>query len=149
LKKLIKNQDIRKKLLDLLSRREHSKYEIFNKLKYRVESEEELNKEIHKLTEENLQSDLRFSESFIRSRYNSGFGPVRIKYDLSSRKVLLNIIEKAFEEVSLDWEEKLLKENLKKYGEMPPSNLKELSKRLKFFTQRGFEQDIIRKLIKF
>ncbi len=149
MKKLIKNQDIRKKLLDLLSRREHSKYEIFNKLKYRVESEEELNKEIHKLTEENLQSDLRFSESFIRSRYNSGFGPVRIKYDLSSRKVLLNIIEKAFEEVSLDWEEKLLKENLKKYGEMPPSNLKELSKRLKFFTQRGFEQDIIRKLIKF
>ena len=118
-------------------------------MKYRVESEEELNKEIHKLTEENLQSDLRFSESFIRSRYNSGFGPVRIKYDLSSRKVLLNIIEKAFEEVSLDWEEKLLKENLKKYGEMPPSNLKELSKRLKFFTQRGFEQDIIRKLIKF
>ncbi len=149
MKKLIKNQDIRKKLLDLLSRREHSKYEIFNKLKYRVESEDELNKEIHKLTEENLQSDLRFSESFIRSRYNSGFGPVRIKYDLSSRKVLLNIIEKAFEEVSLDWEEKLLKENLKKYGEMPPSNLKELSKRLKFFTQRGFEQDIIRKLIKF
>ena len=148
MKKLIKNQDIRKKLLDLLSRREHSKYEIFNKLKYRVESEEELIKEIHKLTEENLQSDLRFSESFIRSRYNSGFGPVRIKYDLSSRKVLLNIIEKAFEEVSLDWEEKLVKENLKKYGEMPPSNLKELSKRLKFFTQRGFEQDIIRKLIK-
>ncbi|MFL2753560.1 MAG: regulatory protein RecX [Gammaproteobacteria bacterium] len=149
MKKLIKNQDIRIKLLDLLSRREHSKYEIFNKLKYRVESEEELNKEIHKLTEENLQSDLRFSESFIRSRYNSGFGPVRIKYDLSSRKVLPNIIEKAFEEVSFDWEEKLLKENLKKYGEMPPSNLKELSKRLKFFTQRGFEQDIIRKLIKF
>ena len=149
MKKLIKNQDIRKKLLDLLSRREHSKYEIFNKFKYRVESLEELNKEIHKLTEENLQSDLRFSESFIRSRYNSGFGPVRIKYDLSSRKVLLNIIEKAFEEVSLDWEEKLVKENLKKYGEMPPSNLKELSKRLKFFTQRGFEQDIIRKLIKF
>ena len=149
MKKLIKNQDIRIKLLDLLSRREHSKYEIFNKLKYRVESEEELNKEIHKLTEENLQSDLRFSESFIRSRYNSGFGPVRIKYDLSSRKVLPNIIEKAFEEVSFDWEEKLLKENLKKYGEMPPSNLKELSKRLKFFTQRCFEQDIIRKLIKF
>ena len=149
MKKLIKNLDFRIKLLDLLSRREHSKYEIFNKLKYRVESEEELNKEIHKLTEENLQSDLRFSESFIRSRYNSGFGPVRIKYDLSSRKVLPNIIEKAFEEVSFDWEEKLLKENLKKYGEMPPSNLKELSKRLKFFTQRGFEQDIIRKLIKF
>ena len=149
MKKLIKNQDIRKKLLDLLSRREHSKYEIFNKFKYRVESLEELNKEIHKLTEENLQSDLRFSESFIRSRYNSGFGPVRIKHDLSSRKVLPNIIEKAFEEVPLDWEEKLLKENLKKYGEMPPSNLKELSKRLKFFTQRGFEQDIIRKLIKF
>ena len=39
LKNLIKNQDIRKKLLDLLSRREHSKYELLTKLKLRVESQ--------------------------------------------------------------------------------------------------------------
>ena len=87
MKKVIEKEDIRKKLLDLLSRREHSQHELFNKLKFRVESKNELNFQISRLSEENLQSNLRFSESYIRSRFNSGFGPIRIKYDLSSRKV--------------------------------------------------------------
>ena len=149
MKKLIENQDIRIKLLDLLSRREHSKYELFNKLKFRVESKDELNLQISCLTKENLQSDLRFSESYIKSRFNSGFGPIRIKYDLSSRRVTENDINLAFEETSFDWEEKLKSENLKKYGEDSPIDIKELAKRIKFFTHRGFEQDIIRKIIKF
>ena len=92
MKNLIKNQDIRKKLLDLLSRREHSKYELLTKLKLRVESKSSLEEEINKLSTENLQSDLRFSESYIRSRYNSGFGPTRIKYDLSVRRVKESVV---------------------------------------------------------
>ena len=149
MKKVIEKEDIRKKLLDLLSRREHSQHELFNKLKFRVESKNELNFQISRLSEENLQSNLRFPESYIRSRFNSGFGPIRIKYDLSSRKVSERDINLAFEETSFDWEEKLKSENLKKYGEDSPTDMKELAKRLKFFTHRGFEQDIIRKIIKF
>ena len=147
MKNLIKNQDIRKKLLDLLSRREHSKYELILKLKRRVESVEKLKEELNKLSEENLQSDLRFSESYIRSRYNSGFGPTRIKYDLSLRKVSDSIIINAFDQADLNWTEKLKKENTKKYGVDKSKNMQELSKRIKFFVQRGFEKEMIRQVI--
>ena len=147
LKNLIKNQDIRKKLLDLLSRREHSKYELLTKLKLRVESKSSLEDEINKLSEENLQSDLRFSESYIRSRYNSGFGPIRIKYDLSVRRVKESVVLNAFNEIDLDWVEKLKKEKIKKYGNSSSENMQELSKRIKFFIQRGFEKEMINKVI--
>tara|TARA_Y100000992_G_C21080259_1_gene402981 strand:- start:20 stop:460 length:441 start_codon:yes stop_codon:yes gene_type:complete len=144
---LIKDQDIRKKILDLLSRREHSKYELVLKLERRVDSSDKLLKEIDKLSDQNLQSDERFSESYIRSRYNSGFGPSRIKYDLSKRRVAESIINDAFRDIDLNWLEKLKKENIKKYGNENPKNMQELSKRTKFFVQRGFDQEMIRKII--
>ena len=147
MKNLIKNQDIRKKLLDLLSRREHSKYELLTKLKLRVESKSSLEEEINKLSTENLQSDLMFSESYIRSRYNSGFGPIRIKYDLSVRRVKESVVLNAFNEIDLDWVEKLKKEKIKKYGNSSSENMQELSKRIKFFIQRGFEKEMINKVI--
>lgn len=147
MKSLIKDQDIRKKILDLLSRREHSKYELVLKLERRVDSSDKLLKEIDKISDQNLQSDERFSESYIRSRYNSGFGPSRIKYDLSKRRVAESIINDAFRDIDLNWLEKLKKENIKKYGNENPKNMQELSKRTKFFVQRGFDQEMIRKII--
>ena len=147
MKSLIKDQDIRKKILDLLSRREHSKYELVLKLERRVDSSDKLLKEIDKISDQNLQSDERFSESYIRSRYNSGFGPSRIKYDLSKRRVAELIINNAFRDIDLNWLEKLKKENIKKYGNENPKNMQELSKRTKFFVQRGFDQEMIRKII--
>jgi SOS response regulatory protein OraA/RecX len=41
----------------------------------------------------------------------------------------------------------LEKENLKKYGNENPKSVQELSKRIKFFIQRGFEKEMIRKII--
>lgn len=147
MKSLIKDQDIRKKILDLLSRREHSKYELVLKLERRVDSSDKLLKEIDKISDQNLQSDERFSESYIRSRYNSGFGPSRIKYDLVKRRVAESIINDAFRDIDLNWLEKLKKENIKKYGNENPKNMQELSRRTKFFVQRGFDQEMIRKII--
>ena len=147
MKNLIKKQDIRKKLLDLLSRREHSRYELLTKLKHRVELQSALEEEINKLRAENLQSDFRFSESYIRSRYNSGFGPTRIKYDLSARRVKESVISSVFNEIDLDWIEKLKKEKIKKYGNSSSENVQELSKRINFFIQRGFEKEMINKVI--
>ena len=83
----------------------------------------------------------------IRDRYNSGFGPTRIKYDLSVRRVKESVVLKAFNEIDLDWVEKLKKEKIKKYGNSSSENMQELSKRIKFFIQRGFEKEMINKVI--
>ena len=58
--------------------------------------------------------------------------------------MLYNII---FREIDLNWVEKLKKENIKKYGNESPKNMQELSKRIKFFVQRGFEKEMIRQVI--
>ena len=43
--------------------------------------------------------------------------------------------------------EKLKKEKIKKYGNSSSENMQELSKRIKFFIQRGFEKEMINKVI--
>ena len=62
-------------------------------------------------------------------------------------KVNDSIITNAFDQTDLNWTEKLKKENVKKYGVDKSENMQELSKRVKFFVQRGFEREMIRKVI--
>ena len=70
-KTFITEDKIRFKILDLLSRREHSFKELISKLKDRVDSEEKLFEELTRLKEENLQSDERFAESYTCLLYTS------------------------------------------------------------------------------
>ena len=83
-KTFITEDKIRFKILDLLSRREHSFKEVIDKLKNRVDSREKLFQELTKLKEENLQSDERFAESYTTSRSVKGFGPEKISFELKS-----------------------------------------------------------------
>ena len=79
--------------MNALARREHSEKEIYLKFISLVESKNKLLEEINKLKEEGLLSDDRFAEAYIKSRYYSGFGPVRIQYELEKKGVLQNKIE--------------------------------------------------------
>ncbi len=65
-------KDIYNKGLDIISRREHSKKEVFNKLSSKFKSEEVINSALLKLEENNLINDLRFAEMYTISRKNKG-----------------------------------------------------------------------------
>ena len=67
--------DIYNKALDLLSRREHSKKEIRDKLCLRFEDRDNINSVIDKLQLNNLINDHRFSEAYVTIRKRKGFGP--------------------------------------------------------------------------
>ena len=62
------------KSLDLLSRREHSKNEIKEKLRLRFNEREIINNVLTKLSENNLVNDKRFTEAYVTSRKRKGFG---------------------------------------------------------------------------
>jgi regulatory protein len=147
LKKQIANEDIRLKIMNLLSRREHSEKEIYMKLIKFVESKTRLNDEIEKLKNEGLLSDARFSEAYMRSRFNSGFGPVRIKYELSKKGVNKIFIDRALIETDLDWDKKMIEEYEKKYdsNKTKDQNFLKISK---FLLYRGFDLEKISKLRK-
>ena len=133
--------------MNALSRREHSEKEIYLKFVNLVNSKDALLEEIFKLKEEGLISNQRYAEAYIRSRFHSGFGPIRIKYELEKKGVIEAIIKTAFQETDLDWDDKLKSEFKKKYesNDMKSSNDNKISK---FFLYRGFDLEKISKLIK-
>ena len=145
LKTKIQDKDVRVKIMNALSRREHSEKEIYLKFISLVESKNTLSEEISKLKEEGLLSDDRFAEAYIRSRYHSGFGPVRIKYELEKKGIVQDKIEKSFQEIDLDWDSKLKKELKKKFTSQE-SKL-DYDKIIKFFLYRGFDLEKINNII--
>ena len=145
---IIVDKDIRKKLLDFLSRREHSFKELIFKLEDRVSSSQKLFLELEILREEGLQSDERFAESFIRSRSIKGFGPEKISNELRSKGIEENLIKKMVYSQELDWKMILKKELKKKYPQSMNYKIEDISKMKKFFYQRGFLIDEINELFK-
>ena len=91
MKILEESKSIRLKIMDFLSRREHSSKEIYQKMSRRVESIEMLMAVIEGLEQDGLLSDERFAESYFQSRKRRGFGPLRIKNELIQRGVNENI----------------------------------------------------------
>jgi len=147
-KSLISEDKIRLKILDLLSRREHSFKEILLKLKDRVDSKDKLNEELIKIRDENLQSDERFTESYVRARSLRGIGPEKISYELISKGVNSNTIDRIIYSKEIDWMKILEKEYKKKYKSSADFSLDEISKAKKFFLQRGFNIELINEFFK-
>jgi len=79
--------EIYNKALDLLSRREHSRKELYLKLFKRFESKEDINLTLDKLEGNNLLSDSRFTEEYVQARRRKGFGPIKISMELEKRGV--------------------------------------------------------------
>ncbi|MBV1878497.1 MAG: RecX family transcriptional regulator [Pseudomonadales bacterium] len=59
--------------------------------------------EITKLRDENLQSDYRLAEAYIRSRSNRGQGPIKIKAELRAKGLVDRMIIDAFDMAAIDW----------------------------------------------
>ena len=136
-------QEIRKKAMDFLARREYGQAELAKKLADKGYRRSVVEEELARLSEEGLQSDTRFAESFVQSRINQGKGPVRIRADLGQRDIRDGIIEGALESAACDWYELAREERVKKFGSEVPDEFREKARQMRFLQYRGFEQDHI------
>ena len=141
---VVEAKTIRIKAMDLLARREHSVKELLRKLCERYEETELIADVVRQLSEDNLVSDSRFAEMYIRSRIGRQFGPVKIKNDLRERGVSEDKIRFALNEANQNWLQLIQELSDKKYGKTLPSEAKETAKRMRFFQSRGFDTDCIR-----
>ena len=123
--------------MDFLARREHTRKEIFSKLKNRVESVELLKAEIDKLEEEGLIDNKRFAEQYIYSRSLRGYGPLRIEQELKQRGVKENISQPLMD--NIDWTSFAIKVLEKKTAGIFPDETKQILKIKKFLNYRGFD----------
>ena len=143
---VVEAKTIRIKAMDLLARREHSVKELLRKLCERYEETELIADVVRQLSEDNLVSDSRFAEMYIRSRIGRQFGPIKIKNDLRERGVSEDKIRFALNKANQDWLQLIQELSEKKYGKTLPSEAKETAKRMRFFQSRGFDTDCIRSI---
>lgn len=131
----------------LLARREHSVLELRRKLLQREYPEALVDKAIDALTAENLLSNERFTEEFVRSRRNKGFGPQRIRAELRQRGIDPTVAESHLRAPEEDWQARALAQYRKRFGERAPRDLAERSRHYRFLLNRGFTSEQIRRVL--
>lgn len=130
-----------KKAVDFLARREHGQQELRYKLSAKGFSEEEIESALQRLTEKDLQSDERFVESYIASRYQRGHGPYKITAELKQRGIDEHLISRLLYEEKYDWYEQAMQVYSKKYSDKPIVDINDKAKRSRFMQQRGFSAE--------
>ena len=136
-------KEARKKAMDFLARREYGQKELINKLANKGFDRGTAEQAIIKLTQDGLQSDQHFAESFVQSRINQGKGPVRIRLELAERGIGDAAIKFAIEAAAANWHALARDIRFRKFGRQKPADFKAKAKQMRFLQYRGFEPDHI------
>ena len=134
---------IRNCALNFLARREHTKLELQRKLIAKGFEVSEITNVIKELEKQGLQSDKRFTESYISMRAKHGFGPIRIKAELGERGIDQELIDQFL--FSSD-QATIEKVRSKKFGKEIPTDLHDKTKQMRYLYYKGFDADLIRKV---
>ena len=87
----------------LLGQREYSLKELVNRISRKWPQVNDIELFVCQLSEENLVSDERFAESFLRSRVQRYQGPLKIRAELRGKGVADSIISDALDTMSGEW----------------------------------------------
>ena len=129
--------EIYNKALDLLSRREHSRKELYLKLTKRFESKEDINLTLDKLEEKNLLSDSRFAEEYVQARRKKGFGPIKISTELEKRGVNESLISNEIDKFD-DWEDLAELSFKKRFPDGVSKTFRSFKNKKNFLSNKGF-----------
>lgn len=129
---------VKKSALYLLARREHSQFELRNKLLQRKFPVALIESALLELLQEGWQSDKRFAESYAHMRINRGFGPLRIRYELQQRGIKDDLIDACVPDDNEFWLEKISLLCKKKFSKKVIKDIKERARQQRFLQQRGF-----------
>ena len=144
-------RSVRRVAMDCLARREHSFFELKQKLQLKLPeiSPEEIQGELERLREQNLQSDKRFVESYVRYRKSKSFGYLHIREDLRRRFVAEALINQTLFEDDQDWLSMILELVAKRF---PHNRVVEFGSKdhlrvERFLRARGFQSNLVRKVL--
>ncbi len=140
-------RSVRNSAFDILARREHTRLELTRKLKAKDFTDSEIEEVLVILAEEGLQSDERYTESYVHMRRNRGYGPLKIKLELQQRGVSSELVEAYVEFNDKIWLETARLAYEKKFAGKLLETAKERAKRMRFLQSRGFTGDIIQKTL--
>jgi regulatory protein len=130
----------------LLSRREHSRFELTRKLHPHAENPAELEGVINDLERQGFFNEERFASVFARNK-GAKFGVMRVKQELAQHKLQPELAQKVLADLKVTelerarevWQRRFLN---------PPASLDEKLKQHRFLMQRGFGNETIQKLFR-
>lgn len=140
-------KSLRHKAMDLLARREYAEGELRQKLAAKGNPPEAVAEVVAQLCEEGLVSDERFTEAFVRSRMNSGYGPLRIQAELRERGVNDKIHAIYLDFGDTQWLELAAQVRQKRFGPGAAGDYKERARQARFLQYRGFTSDQARQVL--
>ena len=141
-------ESIKNSISRYLSMREHSKQELADKLLKKNYEKTLVMQCIEEFSEKDLQSDYRYAESFVRSKFNDHKGENFIRSSLRNKGISSLLIDKIMLDYDQeDWlqkailalEKKVFKSNLDKSVQIKKQNA--------FLNSRGFTFKVIDKAI--
>jgi regulatory protein len=141
-------RELRQAALALLARREHSTFELARKLRTRGFSQSDLDPVLSSLQANGLLSDERFVEMFVRSRISRGQGPLKIRAELRERGIADGLIEAYLDDSAESWGTRAEEARAKRFGKEKPNDQREWGRQARFLGQRGFEGEVIRRLLR-
>lgn len=137
--------ELRRRAIGLLARREHSHAELARKLAAEGTTTEEIETVLAQLEAEGLLSDARYAEAYLRS--NAGrFGTAKLQQALRTKGVDSELSNASLAELP----DELARARAiwaKKFG-TPPADAHEWARQARFLQSRGFASDVIRRLLK-
>lgn len=140
-------ESLRGRALALLTRREHSRAELEERLRATGAAAEQVAALLQELVERNLQSDARFAEAFVRSRVLRGQGPRVIAAELRQRGVDPELAGAALEAAVTDWRARAAELRRRRFGDSPPADARERARQMRFLQYRGFSGEQIRQVL--
>lgn len=144
---------LRRASMDFLARREHSRFELYEKLKRKYAEHEPLYCSVlDQLEIDNLLSDARFAEAYVRYRRQKGFGPLMLKQELRTKGVDQVLIDEFVDPRSHEWQQALetvlqKKQRLAAKPDDAQAERKLQQKLYRFCLSRGFSADMISRLL--
>lgn len=130
-------EDARERALRALGRREHSARELTRKLTHDGLDQAHASELVGELSESGWQSDERYADLLTRSRIAQGYGPLRIRAELSSRGVDEALIRAALHDAEPDWLDIVRRLHDRRFVR-PATTPKERASRYRYLAARGF-----------
>ena len=89
--------------VSLLARRDHSEFELRQKLRVKGHADTDIEEVIRVLQAKGYLNEKRYAESMLRHHAMRGQGPQKIRYLLSQQQLSAALISEVFEEAGMDW----------------------------------------------
>jgi regulatory protein len=139
---------VRRAAMDLLARREHGRVELTLKLRRRGAADELIEAALDRLSEDGLLSEARYLEAFVSHRSRAGYGPLRIREELTQRGLDHGDVEQALRDSGIDWRERLQETWQRKFAGEMPSDARERAQQGRFLSYRGYPPELIGRLLR-